>query len=209
MGGTSPGCHRPRKPLHRRRGAVPARALQKGRKHPFPPHPPRQWEDPPERPRGEDPPSKGRSKGGKNRQGKHQARGLMTGGIRQRSHGIPRGGKPTFPWMQDIPERLRQWVFSSCCTLGRMMREPWMPTSMPTTRPSRSTFGRWISGERAESWARTCWARSLTRRCAPWPCIGRWPQLQDVEHPQVVPQTGWPTAGEGQQPPGPGGTRRT
>ena len=42
------------------------------RKHPFPPHPPRQWEDLPERPRGEDPPSKGRSKGGKNRQGKHQ-----------------------------------------------------------------------------------------------------------------------------------------
>ena len=27
---------------------------------------------------------------------------------------------------------------------------------------------------------------------------GRWPQLQDVENPQVVPQTGWPTAGEGQ-----------
>ena len=24
------------------------------------------------------------------------------------------------------------------------------------------------------------------------------PQLQDVEHPQVVPQTGWPAAGEGQ-----------
>ena len=51
-----------------------------GRKHPFPPHPPRQWEDPPERPRGEEPPSKGRFKGGKNRQGKHQARGQMTGG---------------------------------------------------------------------------------------------------------------------------------
>ena len=33
-----------------------------GRKHPFPPHPPRQWEDPPKKTRGEDPPGKGRSK---------------------------------------------------------------------------------------------------------------------------------------------------
>ena len=55
------------------------------------------------------------------------------------------------------------------------MRGPWMPTSMPTTRPSRSTFGRWTSGERVEMLDRTCWARSLTLRCAPWPWRARSP----------------------------------
>ena len=35
------------------------------------------------------------------------------------------------------------------------MRGPWMLTSMPTTRPSRSTFGRWTSGERVEILDRT------------------------------------------------------
>ena len=36
------------------------------------------------------------------------------------------------------------------------MRGPLL-TSMPTTRPSRSTFGRWTSGERVEILDRTCW----------------------------------------------------
>ena len=58
----------------------PSQGTPEGRKHPFTPHPPRQWEEPPERPRGEDPPGKGRSKGGQNRQGKQQAQGQMTGG---------------------------------------------------------------------------------------------------------------------------------
>ena len=71
--------------------------ISEGRKHPFPPHPPRQWEEPPERPRGEDPPGKGRSKGGKNRQGKQQAQGQMTGGS-DKGHTESLGGaSPTFP----------------------------------------------------------------------------------------------------------------
>ena len=64
---------------------------------------------------------------------------------------------------------------SSCCTLGRMMRGPWMPTSMPTTRPSRSTFGQWTSGERVEILDRTCWETSHTLQCAPWPWRARSP----------------------------------
>ena len=63
----------------RRKGVDPARALQKGGSTLFP-HPPRQWEEPPERPRGGDPPSKGRSKGGQNRQGKQQAQHQTTSG---------------------------------------------------------------------------------------------------------------------------------
>ena len=64
----------PEAPPPRKRSG-PSQGTPEGRKHPFPPHPPRQWEDPPERPRGEDPPGKG-SKGGKNR----QAQGQMMGG---------------------------------------------------------------------------------------------------------------------------------
>ena len=52
----------------------------------------RRAEASPERPRGEDP-RKGRSKGGKNRQGKHQARGTDDGGIKQKIG----GGKPHLP----------------------------------------------------------------------------------------------------------------
>ena len=100
--GTSPGCYRPRKPLHRRKGVDPARALQK-----FAPHPPRQWEEPPERPRAGDPPGKGRSKGGQNRQGKQQAQGQTTSGSDKAHTETPGGTSPTFPWMQDTPERLR------------------------------------------------------------------------------------------------------
>ena len=147
----------------------PSQGTPEGRKHPFPPHPPRQWEDPPERPRGEDPPSKGREEP----PGQASSPGTDDGGIRQRSHAIPRGGKPHLFMDAGHPGKTEaqtgvdaeasagglQSRPSSCCTLGRMMRGPWMPTSM---RPSRSTFGRWISGERAETWARTCWARSLT-----------------------------------------------
>ena len=108
------------KALHRRRGAVPARALQKGGSIPFP----RTHQGSPERLRGEDPPSKGRSKGGKNRQGKHQARGLMTGGS-DKGHTESLGGaSPTFPWMQDIPERLR-------------LRLGWTPRPVPgSSKPS-------------------------------------------------------------------------
>ena len=40
--------------------------------------------------------------------GQASSPGTDDGGIRQRSHGILGGGaSPTFPWMQDIPERLR------------------------------------------------------------------------------------------------------
>ena len=171
-GGTSPGCHRPRKPLHRGRGAVPARALQKGGSIPFPRTHQGSGKTP-QRPRGEEPPSKGRSR----EEPPGQASSPITddGGIRQRSHGIPAGGKPHGSDWGGRRGQCRglQSRPSSCCTWGRMMRGPWMPTSMPTTRPSRSTFGRWISGERAETLARTCWARSLTRRCAPWPWRAR------------------------------------
>ena len=100
-GGTSPGCHRPRKPLHRRRGAVPAR----GGSIPFPRTHRGSGKTPQRDPEVRIRP--GRSKGGKNRQGKHQARGLMTGGS-DKGHTESLGGaSPTFPWMQDIPERLR------------------------------------------------------------------------------------------------------
>ena len=98
---------RPRKPLHRRRGAVPARALQKGGSIPFPRTHRGSGKTPPERP------SKGRSKGGKNRQGKHQARRKSLG-----------GASPTFSWMQDIPERLR-------------LRLGWTPRPVPgSSKPS-------------------------------------------------------------------------
>ena len=77
------------------------------------------------------------------------------------------------------------------------MRGPWMPTSMPTTRPSRSTFGRWISGERegrrsgpghAGQGALTMCSRARSH----------WWEVAPTAGPQVVPQTGWPAAGEGQ-----------
>ena len=55
------------------------------------------------------------------------------------------------------------------------MRGPWMPTSMPTTRPSQSTFGQWTSGVRVEILDRTCWETSLALRCAPWPWRARSP----------------------------------
>ena len=48
-------------------------------------------------PRQEELPSKGRSKGGKNRQGKHQARGQMSGGSDKGHTEIPGGGKPHLP----------------------------------------------------------------------------------------------------------------
>ena len=49
--GISPGCHRPRKPLHPppKKRSGPSQGIAEGRKHPFPPHPPRQWEEPPEK----------------------------------------------------------------------------------------------------------------------------------------------------------------
>ena len=123
--------------------------------------------------------------------------------VRQRTHGIPRGGKPHLPMDAGHPGR-RRWTprpvpESSKPSLILLYAgkddagAPWMLTSMPTTRPSRSTFGQWTSGERVEILDRTCWEMSLTLRCAPWPCGGR-PQLQDVEYSQ----TGWPAAGEGQ-----------
>ena len=100
-GGTSPGCHRPRKPLHQRRGAAPARALQKGGSIPFPRTHRGSGKTPPERPRGRSRPARARA------QGKHQDRGQMTGGS-DKGHTESLGGaSPTFPWMQDIPERLR------------------------------------------------------------------------------------------------------
>ena len=106
-----------------------------GRKHPFPPHPPRQWEDPPERPRGEEPPSKGRSKGGKNRQGKHQARGQMTGDQTKVTRNLWEGQAPP---SHGCRTSRKDWGGRQARVLlyaGRMMRGPWMPTSMPTTRP--------------------------------------------------------------------------
>ena len=77
----------------------PSQGTPEGRKHPFPPRPPRET-------RGEDPPGKGRSKGGQNRQGKQQAQGQTTGGS-DKGHTETPGTSPTFPWMQDTPERLR------------------------------------------------------------------------------------------------------
>ena len=41
-----------------------------------------------------------------------------------------------------------------------------MPTSMPTTRPSRSTFGQWTLGERVAILDMTCWETSHTLQCA-------------------------------------------
>ena len=107
--------------------------------------------------RSQDPPGKGRSKGGQNRQGK----GQMTGGSDKGHTETPGRTSPTFPWIA-VRCRSRQSRPSSCCTLGRMMRGPWMLSSMPTTRPSRSTFGQWTSGERVEMLDRTCWETSLT-----------------------------------------------
>ena len=57
---TSPGCHRPRKPLHRSQPGHSRRAEAS-----LSPAPTEAVGRPPERPRGEDPPSKGRSKAGK------------------------------------------------------------------------------------------------------------------------------------------------
>ena len=120
------GTSAPEAPPPKKRSG-PSQGTPEGRKHPFPPHPPRQWEDPPERPRAEDPPSKGRSKG-------RTARASIKPGDRCHTEFLG-GASPTFPWMQDIPERLRlrlggrrgqcrglQSRPSSCCTLGRMMR---------------------------------------------------------------------------------------
>ena len=81
-----------------KKGSGSSQGTPEGRKHPFPPHPPRQWEEPP---------GKGRSKGGQNRQGKQQAQGQTTRGS-DKGHTETSGGtSPTFPWMQDTPERLR------------------------------------------------------------------------------------------------------
>ena len=78
--------------------------------------------------------------------------------VGQRTHGNPRGTSPTFPWMQDTPERLRsrlRWTprpvpESSKPTLILLHAGKddagALDTSMPTTRPSRSTFGQWTLG---------------------------------------------------------------
>ena len=97
--------------------------------------PPAPEEDPPERPRGEDPPSKGQEPPGQASSPGTDEGQAPPSHLRLRLGWTPR----PVPGSQSRP--------SSCCTLGRMMRGPWMPTSMPTTRPSRSTFGRWISGK--------------------------------------------------------------
>ena len=69
--------------------------------------PPRQWEEPAERPRNEDPPGKGRSQGGKNRQGKQQAQGQMTGGS-DKGHTESLGGaSPTFG--KAVPHPAVRW----------------------------------------------------------------------------------------------------
>ena len=120
--------------------------------------------------------------GGQNRQGKQQAQGQTTRGSDKGHTETPGGQAPPSPTrMQDTPERLlvrcrsRRSQPSSCCTLGRMMWGPWMPTSMPTTRPSRSTFGQWTLGERVEILDRTCWETSHTLQCGSWSWRARSP----------------------------------
>ena len=118
--------------------------------------------------------------------------GTDDGGIRQRSHGIPGGQAPLFMDAGHPAERLR-------------LRLGWTPRS---SKPSlillyagkddagaldaylhayNPAFSEYIWAvdirRKGGDLGQDCWARSLTR----------WPQLQDVEHPQVVPQTGWPT----------------
>ena len=88
-GGTSPGCHRPRKPLKKRSGPSPRRAEAS-----FPPHPPRQWEDPQRDPEGRSRPARGVPRAGRTARASIKP-GTDDGGIRQRSHGIPGGGKPS------------------------------------------------------------------------------------------------------------------
>ena len=102
-GRTSPGYRRPRK--HRRRGAVPARALQKGGSIPFP-----------RTHRGSGKTPRETQKGGAAQQGAFQGREEPPGGS---------GKSPTFPWMQDIPERLR-------LRLGWTPRPPVSGSSKPS-----------------------------------------------------------------------------
>ena len=128
----------------------PSQGTPEGRKNPFPPHPARQWEEPPERPRGEDPPGRTVRASSK---------------TRERSHGNPRGDKPHLPL--DTPERLR-------LRTPHPVPESSKPTlillhagkddagaSMPATRPSRSTFGQWTLGERVAILDMTCGRRAI------------------------------------------------
>ena len=101
----------------------PSQGTPEGRKHPFPPHPPRQWEDPRETQRG-GAAQQGAFQGREEPPGQASSPGTDDGGIRQRSHGIPGGASPTFPCMQDIPERLR-------------LRLGWTPRPVPgSSKPS-------------------------------------------------------------------------
>ena len=198
----------------------PSQGTPEGRKHLFFPHPPRQWEEPPERPRGEDPPGKGRSKGGQNRQGKQQAQGQMTGGSCKGHTENSGGTSPTFPWMQDTPERLRlrlRWT-------PRPVPELSKPFFHPAARCEKKSGGPGClppclqpgllgvhlgSGHQAKGWR--SWTGHAGRRALLYDvlhghggqgrlCGGR-PQLQNVEHSQMVPQTGRPAAGEGRSRP--------
>ena len=74
---------------------------------PFSPAPTEAVEEPPDRPRGGDPPSKGR-----------QAQGQTTSASDKGHTETPERTSPTFPWMQDTPERLRS-------------RLRWMPRPVP------------------------------------------------------------------------------
>ena len=120
------------------------------------------------------------------------------------------GASPTFPWMQDTPERLRlrlRWT-------PRPVPESSKPSLIllyagkddagaldaPTTRPSRSTFGQWTW----RSWTGHAGRGALLYDVLHGHggqgrlCGGR-PQLQDVEHSQMVPKTGWPVRGRAEQ----------
>ena len=187
----------------------PSQGTPDGRKHPFPPHPPRQWEDPPERPRGEEPPSKGRSKGGKNRQSKHQARGQMTGGSDKGHTESLGGGKPHLPMDGGHPGKTAaQTGVDAEASAGvfKAVPHPAGPGCLPPCLQP-GLLGVHLRGGYQEK-GRRPWPGHAGRGALLDDVLhghggqgrigGRWPQLQDVEHPQVVPQTGWLTAGEGQ-----------
>ena len=160
----------------------------------------------------------------------------MTGGS-DKGHTETRGGaSPTFPWMQDTPERLR-------------LRLRWTPRPVPeSSKPSLILLyaGKDDAGALDAylhaynpAFSEYIWAVDIRRNVEILAghagrrallydvlhghghggqgrlCGGR-PQLQDVEHSQMVPQTGRPAAGEGQggadpvgleglEPPGNGG----